>query len=105
MRGKPVSRKLRKIDAVLLAAQWPVGSDAPLALRVVERRGFVWSDYLHLTPEELARRIEDGEKIYFGRKQELAGDYELLDAVQVVNGELQIGSRSLTRDQSLLPIF
>ena len=105
MRGTPISWELRNVDLILLAGHWATGSDQLEVLRVVERRGFVWSDRFQLTPADLTQRIEAGANVYTGRELGSPGDFQLADKVGLMDGGLRIGTTPLAKDGTSLPRF
>jgi len=90
-----------KFDGIIEAARTqPDGKIA--AVRVYERRGFVWSDSILLEREELLARLEKGKKFVTGQRKEYRGSaFETGQPVHLVNGH--IVSDGLSADHDHLP--
>ena len=69
MRGIPISTKLQKADAVILAAHWDRENGDLKALRMVERRGKVWGNSISRAPDIVAAGIPGGKPGVHCRKR------------------------------------
>jgi len=103
MRGQPVSRELKKIDGVLLAAHWD--GETLVALRLAERRGVVWGDAALSTPEEVMARIRAGASIHLATAGDLPGDFQVGERVEIRNDTLMIAGKPLSTAMKALPVY
>lgn len=109
MRGQAVSRRLRKVDTVVVSVRYSPGRGELSCVRAYDRRGSVWSDWLILDRQALLARLEAGKRVLTGATVELAGDFRLANPVRRVGRDGQrwivAGVSETGRDDLDVPLF
>ena len=110
MRGKQVSKKLRKLDVVLDAVRYELGTSRLLSARGYKRIGYVWSDILLYDRKELIELVKSKKRLVCGHPAEIEGDFDVFGRVQFegdeVNGSFTCDSSSENKRENLgLPLF
>ena len=105
MRGIPISTKLQKADAIILAAHWDRENGDLKALRMVERRGKVWGNSISRAPDIVAAGIQGGSRVYTAEALQLPGDFRLIAKVGAVDGALMMDGMKLSPAVLGLPVY
>jgi hypothetical protein len=99
-----------KYDGVVEAVRYNADGQIDL-VRVYERRGPTWSDWVLMRRDVLIERMKSGKKFYAGtRKVHMAGTFELTAELRLAgkSGEEVVVTRSSSSDCDRLdgvPIF
>ena len=82
MRGRRVSKKIRKLDVLLEAVRYGEGEPRLQCARGYKRKGFVWSDVLLFDRQLLVDMLKSKKKVACGRPTAIDGDFEVYGKIQ-----------------------
>jgi hypothetical protein len=83
MRGKKISKAMKKLDVVLVAVRYAGQGKRIETAKGYERFGQVWTDLKLYDRDTLAARLAKGKRVVTGQPSELAGQFEVFKPVHL----------------------
>ena len=110
MRGKPVSRAVRKeLDLVIVAARYASENRRLSLAQGYQRRGPVWGDVQLFDRSSLMEMIMKGTRVVAGRPGEIEGDIKAIAPIRLENSDgaqiLIAGVGDASTDNLGVPLF
>jgi len=88
----------KRIDGIIEAVRYTPEGNIEF-VRLHQRQGNVWSDHILLTRPALIKRIEQGQRLYTGRRKTYLGNQiEAHQPVHLINGLIVSGQGNGQRD-------
>jgi hypothetical protein len=109
MRGKKISRGMKKLDVVLVAVRYASQGKKIEMVQGYERFGQVWTDLKLYDRQVLADRLVGGARVVTGKPSDLAGQFEVFKSVQLQGknggGAIVANGAGAGGDDLGLPLF
>ncbi|MGD8604267.1 MAG: hypothetical protein PVF49_06815 [Anaerolineales bacterium] len=83
MRGKKISKEMKKLDMVLTAVRYAGQGKKIETAKGYERFGQVWTDLKLYDRETLADRLGKGQRVVTGQLSDLAGQFVVFKPVHL----------------------
>jgi hypothetical protein len=110
VRGRRVSKEIRKQDVVLEAVRYEDGKSRLSCARGYKRVGYVWSDKLLFDRTQLVELLKNKKRVVCGRPAGIQGDFKVYGRLQLKgDGERGVltcdASSGLNKEDLGLPLF
>jgi hypothetical protein len=109
MRGKKISKKMKKLDVVLVAVRYAEQGKKIETAQGYERFGQVWTDLKLYDRQTLADRLAQGQRVVTGQPSDLAGQFDVYKKVHLQGknggGTIVAEGASSGGDDLGLPLF
>jgi len=110
VRGRRVSKKMRKLDVVVEAVRYDEETSRLDLARGYERVGYIWSDKILFDRTQLVELLKTKKRVVCGRPEGIQGDFEVYGRLQLMgdgeHGVLTCDAPSgLKKDNLSLPLF